>query len=163
MAREHPLENRIPPPVVAGACALLQFAAARWLPPVHFGLVVARPNLAPQQMFGIACGVAGLAIILAGVLAFRRKATTVDPLHPGKASSMVTGGIFRLTRNPMYLGMALILLGFALLANNPLMLFGPLLFAAWITRFQIAPEERALEQLFGAQFLEYRSRVRRWV
>jgi protein-S-isoprenylcysteine O-methyltransferase Ste14 len=163
MARAHPLENRIPPPVVAVAIALLEVAAARWVPGASLEAGLARPALAALQMIGIALGVAGLSVIFAGVLAFRRKATTVDPLHPEKASSMVTGGIFRFTRNPMYLGMALILAGAALGLGNALALLGPVVFAAWITRFQIRPEERALELLFGAEFRDYCARVRRWI
>ncbi|QZH75791.1 MAG: isoprenylcysteine carboxylmethyltransferase family protein [Erythrobacter sp.] len=163
MTRAHPLENRIPPPVVAFAVLLAELAAARWVPAAQFGPIAARPDLAPLQLAGIALGVAGLAAMAAGVLAFRRKATTVDPLHPEKATSVVTGGIFRFTRNPMYLGMALILLSVALVLSNALALLGPLLFAAWITRFQIRPEERALEHLFGAEFRNYRARVRRWL
>lgn len=163
MNRQHPLEHRIPPPLVAFTVLMLQVAAGRWVHVPMFTTTVTRPDLAAYQIVGIVIGLAGLAIIVAGVLAFRSHATTVNPLDPGKASSMVTGGVFRFTRNPMYLGMALFLLNMAFVTNNALALLGPLLFAAWITRFQIIPEERALDKLFGAEFGDYCARTRRWI
>jgi protein-S-isoprenylcysteine O-methyltransferase Ste14 len=103
------------------------------------------------------------AIGIAGVRAFGRARTTVDPLRPEKASSLVTAGIYRRTRNPMYVALAIALLAWAVWLAHPLTLLGVAAFVAWISRFQIAPEERALHALFGAEFDRYCSEVRRWL
>ena len=150
------LENRVPPPIVAAAFAVAMWAGARWLPEasVHF----------PGQ--AIAAGsalAAGLGVVAVAIGQFVRARTTVDPLHPAAASALVTGGIFQLTRNPMYLGMALALTAWALWLGNgaaALLLAG---FVAYISRFQIAPEERALRAHFGDEFEAYAQRVRRWI
>lgn len=107
---------------------------------------------------------AGAGIAAAGGIAFRRAQTTVNPLTPEKASALVSGGIYRLTRNPMYLGFALFLLAWALYLASPVaLLVGPSCFVLYLNRFQIAPEERALEKLFGEEFASYRQQVRRWL
>lgn len=150
------LEARIPPPLVALVCGAAAWGLARWSP----APVVEMPFRAALAATLVA---AGVAVAFAGVLRFRRAATTVDPLHPDRASALVTAGIYRHTRNPMYLGMALVLVGWAAWLAHPLGLAGPAAFAAWISRFQIVPEERALAARFGAEFERYRAQVRRWL
>lgn len=150
------LENRVPPPLVALLCAL-----AMW------GLACITPRMdADIVLQGIAAGLialVGLGICVAGVLAFRRAATTVNPLQPQTASTLVTDGVYRITRNPMYLGLALMLLGWAVWLAAPLTLAGVVVFVLFIQRFQIIPEERAMARLFGEHFITYKSRVRRWI
>jgi len=107
--------------------------------------------------------VAGAAFDLSGLLAFRASRTTINPLQPQRASALVVGGVYRFTRNPMYVGMALFLLAWAVYLSAVLPFLGPLLFALYITRFQIQPEERVLKALFGAGYLAYAARVRRWL
>jgi protein-S-isoprenylcysteine O-methyltransferase Ste14 len=107
--------------------------------------------------------VLGAAVALGGVLSFRRAHTTVNPLKPETSAALVSTGVYSFTRNPMYLGMALVLLAWAVYLSSAWSLLGPLLFALYITRFQIVPEERALEGLFGESFAAYRKRVRRWL
>jgi protein-S-isoprenylcysteine O-methyltransferase Ste14 len=87
----------------------------------------------------------------------------VNPLHPEATSSLVITGIYRHTRNPMYVGFAAVLLGWAAYLAAPLALLGPLTFVLYITRFQIIPEERALHAKFGPEFAAYQARVRRWI
>ena len=106
---------------------------------------------------------AGLLFVLAGGISFRRARTTVNPLKPEAASALVTSGIYRYTRNPMYVGFALWLLAWGLYLASPLVLLGVLGFVLYMNRLQIAPEERALGRLFGADFAAYRQRVRRWL
>lgn len=105
----------------------------------------------------------GLGCDLAGLWAFRRHRTTVNPLRPGKASAVVQDGIYRFTRNPMYVGMALLLTAWVTGLGAPLGLLALALFVAFITRFQIQPEERALQAKFGADYAAYCARVRRWL
>lgn len=105
----------------------------------------------------------GVAIALAGVISFRKASTTVNPLKPETASSLITSGIFQYTRNPMYLGMSVAILGFAILLGSWLSLLGDVAFVLFIERFQIKPEEAALTQCFGEQFAQYKTHVRRWL
>jgi protein-S-isoprenylcysteine O-methyltransferase Ste14 len=105
----------------------------------------------------------GAVTSLAGVVAFRRSRTTVNPLRPETASSLVNGGVYRLTRNPMYVGFLFVLLGWAVWLWAPWPWLGLPLFMLFLTRFQIVPEERAMEKLFGSAYREYRNQVRRWL
>jgi protein-S-isoprenylcysteine O-methyltransferase Ste14 len=148
------LELRVPPLVVF-ACVGALMAGAAWVLPVFaFSL--------PWPLAAVAAA-AGIVVGIAGVLQFRRARTTVNPLKPDEASALVSGGIYRWTRNPMYLGMALVLLGWGLYLGN----FGALVlvgaFVSYIGRLQIDPEEVALEARFGEAFSTYRKRVRRWL
>ncbi|MCS4259830.1 protein-S-isoprenylcysteine O-methyltransferase Ste14 [Pseudomonas protegens] len=150
------LENRIPPPLVAALFAVLMGLLARSLPGLD-------PGLGTRLLLALPLVMAGLLFVLAGGLAFRRAKTTVNPLKPASASALVTSGIYQYTRNPMYVGFALWLLAWGLYLASPLVLLGVLGFVLYMNRFQIYPEERALGQLFGADFAAYRQRVRRWL
>ena len=105
----------------------------------------------------------GLAIVLAGVVSFRRAGTTIDPVHIERAEKLVTTGVFGLTRNPMYLGFAAMLCGWSLLLGSLWTLSGPFLFVLYIQRFQISPEERMMRAKFGADYDIYTKHVRRWI
>jgi protein-S-isoprenylcysteine O-methyltransferase Ste14 len=106
----------------------------------------------------------GLSFDLAGLLAFRASRTTVNPMRPERASALVTRGVYRITRNPMYVGMAFLLLAWGVyLAHWPALLLGPAAYVLYLNRFQIAPEERVLLGLFGEEYRAYMSRVRRWL
>lgn len=158
------LDTKIPPPVLALLTALLMWALARHFPPGWPAWPLGWPPAgAPRQALAGALALAGLACDLAGLWAFRRARTTVNPLHPERSSAIVTGGIYRLTRNPMYLGMLLVLSAWALWLGQVWAWVGPPLFVAWMNRFQIGPEERALQARFGEAYAAYRSRVRRWL
>lgn len=150
------LENRIPPPLVM-ACT----GAGMWLAAVPAGGL---PSPSPLQLaLAIAGVLAGAFFCLAGVVSFRRARTTVNPLRPQNASALVSSGIYRVSRNPMYVGFALFLVALAAVLGSLPALAGVALFVLYITRFQILPEERALRALFGADFEAYCARVRRWL
>ncbi len=87
----------------------------------------------------------------------------MNPIKPGAASSLVSSGVYRFTRNPMYLGLSVTLLGWAMFLSNPLALLAVPLFVLYINRFQIDPEERVLSSLFGAEYAAYKEKVRRWL
>lgn len=105
----------------------------------------------------------GIGVCAAGALAFYRARTTLNPLEPQRASALVVSGIYRVSRNPMYLGFALMLLAWAVWLAVPLTLLGVAGFVVYITRFQIVPEERALAARFDGDFDDYRRRVRTWI
>src|SRR5689334_10764687 len=150
------LELRIPPPFVGLLFAAGMFAVAHLPPILDVPKLVRLPIAAALAAIGIA-------IAVGGVRSFHRAKTTVNPLRPETSAALVSTGVYSFTRNPMYLGMLLLLFGFAVSLSSVWSFAGPLCFALYITRFQIAPEERALERLFGASFSEYRRRVRRWL
>ncbi len=150
------LELKIPPLAVMALFALAVFCAGRWF---AFGNL----PFAGSGALALAATVAGVGVALAGIVEFRRNGTTVNPLAPGNASALVDAGVYRWTRNPMYLGMALVQLGGALWWESMpgVALVGG--FCAYLTRFQIMPEERALHGIFGAPYADYVRRVRRWI
>lgn len=154
--RQHPFELAIPPAVLLLAGLALTWTADHFLPAATF-------TFPAQQWVTIGLFAAGLVVILAGVITFRRHRTSVDPRDPGVASSLVDSGIFSVTRNPMYLGMTLMLAGSATGHGNWLALVVPVAFALWIDRFQIVPEERSLGAAFPEAFSAYREKTRRWL
>ncbi|WP_281645718.1 isoprenylcysteine carboxylmethyltransferase family protein [Parendozoicomonas sp. Alg238-R29] len=106
---------------------------------------------------------AGISIAVAGVKSFKSAQTTVNPMKPESSSSLVSSGIFQRTRNPMYVGMALALIGWGLFLANVYSLAIVLGFVLYMTRFQIIPEERVMAELFGIDFETYRKQVPRWL
>lgn len=125
------------------------------------------PQLAFDQPGSILVGLflmtSGIAACALGVWTFRRASTTLNPVHPERASALVVTGVYRYTRNPMYLGFALVLLGWSAVLANPLALVFPVAFVAYMDRVQIASEEGALSVLFGDSYREYQANVRRWL
>jgi protein-S-isoprenylcysteine O-methyltransferase Ste14 len=150
------LELKIPPLAVGLIVGTLMWLAGRVAPGLGFGF----PG---RHLVAMSVGAAGACIIALGIVSFRRAATTVNPMKPDTASTLVVSGIYQMTRNPMYLGFFLILIGWAIFLSN-VAAFMPLpLFVLYMNRFQIEPEERALASLFGQAFESYRSSVRRWL
>jgi protein-S-isoprenylcysteine O-methyltransferase Ste14 len=152
----HPLELKVPPPVVA-----LIVAAAMWMNSVSGP----RLDLPFEVRLGVGMTIAAVGVVLdlLGFLAFRKARTTINPLKPTNTSALVTSGIYGLSRNPMYVGLVCFLLGWAAFLAALWPLAGPLLFIFYLNRFQIEPEERILARLFGDDFTAYRARVRRWL
>lgn len=150
------LELKLPPPVVA----LLVAAAMWWLAPLgpH---VDSAGTLRPWLAMGLV--VVGAGFDMTGLVAFLRRHTTINPLRPANASALVTSGIYRITRNPMYVGLVCFLTAWAVWLGAWLAFAGPVVFVLYITRFQIQPEERVLTTLFGEAYTAYTRRVRRWI
>ncbi len=150
------LELKIPPPAVALVTGLLMWLASRSVPAFAY-------MFSAHDSVAIGLAMIGVTTAISGVLTFRRAKTTVNPLKPESASSLVASGIYSITRNPMYLGLFLGLTAWAIhLSNAAVFLFLPV-FVAYINRYQILPEERVLTSLFGRDFAAYQSRVRRWI
>lgn len=150
------LELRIPPLALWAACAAAALAAGYWLPQFNQPF----PGQRLLALLGVALGIA---VAAAGVLEFRRVRTTVNPLAPERASTVVASGVYRRSRNPMYLGMALALAGLAAWPSSLIGFALVPLFCAYMTAFQIKPEERALLARFGPPFAQYMAAVRRWL
>lgn len=151
----HWLETRIPPPIVMLLLGLAALGVAGCAPAFAFDVPL-------QTALALAVAVLGLALNLLPKRAFRRAGTTVNPLRPAASTQLVTAGIYRYTRNPMYLGHALILAGWTLHLGNALALIALPAFLLFVARFQIQPEERALARRFPG-YARYRRQVRRWL
>lgn len=138
------------------AVAAAMWAVARAWPAAAFDVPLRMP---------LAMGVAAIALAIefAAAWHFLRARTTVNPLAPGRSSRLVVDGLNRISRNPMYVGQALLLSAWELWLSHPLALLLWPLYPVFITRFQIVPEERALAARFGAEYAAYRARVRRWL
>lgn len=152
----HPLALRVPPVVVVlivatGMIAATSLAGPGW------------PALPTSTAAAFALAASGCATALAGVMTFRRHHTTVDPRFPDKTSTLVTRGVYRLSRNPMYLGFLLCLMGLALHLGSVFAWALVPLFVLYMNRFQIRPEEVVLQAAFGDAFTTYRRQVRRWL
>ena len=160
------LDLKIPPPLVGALAAAAMYALAAWMPltplPLSFGLTLPLPP-AVRTAAAWALAAVGLGFDGAAIAAFLRAKTTISPLSPHNTRSVVTSGVYRLTRNPMYLGMVLLLLGWAVYLGSGWALLGPVGFVGYINRFQIKPEERALAAHFGSSYAAYRRSVRRWL
>lgn len=149
------MKLKIPPALVAAIIAGLMRTVSVYLP---FGSLT---------LFG-AYWVAGVMLFAGGVLGmvslfqFYRNGTSIDPHKPQKARSLVTGGIYQYSRNPMYLALFFLLIAYASILQNVLNLVLFPLFIWYMNRYQIIPEEEVMEEKFGDQYREYKSRVRRW-
>jgi protein-S-isoprenylcysteine O-methyltransferase Ste14 len=149
------LENRIPPPLV-----MLGIAAA---------MATSLSTVPAALSFPFQAGITSIFFLAAGVFgfpafsAFNRAKTTINPVNIDQASTLVTSGIYQLSRNPMYVGLALLLCAWAACLARPIAAFGPILFVVYINQFQILPEERVLLSKFGEAYEAYRQSVRRWL
>ena len=107
--------------------------------------------------------IVGLIVIVSPVVDFIKSKTTVNPVKFKNVNRLVTTGIYRYSRNPMYLGMILIIISTTVYYLNFLSVFSPLIFYIWINKFQINREEIFLEDKFGSEYLKYKSKTRRWI
>ena len=147
---------KIPPLALLILVGLFMMLSSSLLPALDF-------VFPPKLVMGVAAIFLGVVVARLGVYEFRKAKTTVDPRNPQKSESLVGSGIYKISRNPMYVGFFLMLFGWCLfLANYVALLFLPL-FVLYINAFQIKPEESFLSQKFGSAYTDYCRRVRRWV
>ena len=150
------LELKVPPVAVG-----LVSAAAMWLASTTMpALALAIPG---RSALASVLVMVGLAFAVTGVVAFRNAKTTVNPTRPEATATVVTSGIYGLSRNPMYVGLLFILAGWAVFLAHLLPLLLVPLFILYMNRFQIGPEERALSARYGSEYATYMQSVRRWL
>lgn len=145
---------KVPPVLLLVLCAALMWAMA---------VVILLGALPASAELVVLLVLAGAAVTAAGALAFVRARTTLDPRVPEQSHCIVSNGVYRFSRNPMYLGMALILAAWAIYLAHAAAWAGVTGFVLYLNRFQIAPEERALEQKFGEAYRRYCRTTRRWL
>lgn len=149
-------ELKIHPPVVALIAAAISWLSTQMLPYLKFEIM----NRWILIIFLLAsAGILGLT----GIKQFRDALTTIHPHKPEQTQKLITDGLYKYTRNPMYLGLLFGLLACVVWLGSPVALLGPLFFIVYITRFQIQPEERILKEKFGENYEEYLKKVRRWL
>lgn len=142
--------------MIALSCVALAWVLDRLTP----GLTHVLPARIPITLLLV---LGGISIALSGILAFRKVKTTPNPHTPEKSKTIVRDGPYRFTRNPMYLGLACVLLGFCAYLQNPMTVLAVVAFIGYLTRFQIMPEERVLLKNFGDTYASYTKSVRRWL
>lgn len=150
------LELKVPPDVVWVLVAGLMWLASRYTP--QFGL----PPLFRVGVPGVLT-VIGVWLMVRARMLLEESNTTWRPMTPRQASAVVSTGVYHLSRNPIYLGMLLVLVGWAVLLSSPAALAVSALFVLYLDRFQIGPEERALSDVLGKKYLDYLATVRRWI
>ncbi len=156
MRKLRKLELRIPPVAVFLLVIFLMYCLKKLTP--NFTLTV------PLAEFVIS----GLILLsgyfgIAGIYEFRKVKTTVNPVKPENASSVVNTGVFAYSRNPMYFGLLLLIIALGLWWQHLSVILCSVLFVSYMNRYQIKPEEHVLERLFGVEYLKYKNRVRRWI
>ena len=145
------MHNKIPPVIVTALCGLAIYLSRSFFPTYHHTAV---------DIVGAVLFLLGTATMGAAVLSFKKHQTTVNPLHPEKASSLVISGRFKYSRNPMYLGMLLCATLKFNVVGGVVVVW---MFVVFMTKFQILPEEVAMETHFGQAFVDYKTTTRRWV
>ena len=148
------IKTKLPPPLVALIFGFLINYTKNIFPKIE---------IKNQIIFGSFIIINGLIIILSAIILFKKYQTTISPLNPSNATKLITNGIYKFSRNPMYLGLLLVLLGISIIFNLTGGFFFILLFISYMNLFQIIPEENAMVDLFKDEFLEYKKNVRRWI
>ena len=147
------METKIPPPIVTVIFIFLIAFSNRLVEPFSFKY---------QMPLGIVIIICGLLVLISAVRVFKQLETTINPMQPSQASKLAIIGPFKYTRNPMYLGMGIMLIGFGLIFGAKLTVCLVVMFVLYITVFQIIPEERAMQEKF-THWKDYCSKVRRWL
>ena len=146
----------IPPPIQALLSAIMMWLISRYFTHANF-------SLNGINIFALIFLIIAAIIIILSMYKFKKIKTTISPLRPNKTSSLVKSGIYEYTRNPMYLGLLLMLFSIALFLKNFISFLIIPLFILFITKNQILPEEEALENIFGEEYKNYKNKVRRWI
>ncbi|MFT5788301.1 MAG: protein-S-isoprenylcysteine O-methyltransferase Ste14 [Shewanella sp.] len=155
-SRMRMFQNRIPPPIVVALFALAMWASSFLVPTVEM-------NTVARVALSVAVLASGIFFCIAGVVSFRNAKTTVNPFKPETTTVLVSSGIYAISRNPMYAGFALFLVAWTVYLSSPWLCIGVVGFTLYMNKFQIVPEERALKEIFGPEFISYQTRVRRWL
>jgi protein-S-isoprenylcysteine O-methyltransferase Ste14 len=150
------LELKVPPVAQVIIIAIVMYGVAKIMPGLQF-------SSNGSNVLAIGLSIMGLSSGVMGVVQFKKAQTTVNPHTPEKSTNLVTRGIYQYTRNPMYLGLVLILLGWAFYLSHFLPFVLLPVFMIYMTRFQIQPEERIMTQKFGREYQAYLASVRRWI
>ena len=148
------MKTKIPPPIIALTCIVINYLSTYFINPIKFANI---------EIIGILILLVGLVTAMLAIFLFKKVKTTVNPINPEEVSTLVTTGIFSVTRNPMYLGLFFVICSTVFFFGSWFGIIILILFVWYINKFQIIPEEEAMEKLFGDKYNEYRQNVRRWI
>jgi protein-S-isoprenylcysteine O-methyltransferase Ste14 len=148
------LKTKIPPPIIALLFIIVTYLSS---------LVIAPFKFSNQSLMSCLIFLLGLVCVLSAMRQFKQKNTIINPMTPQKTTTLVVDGIFNYSRNPMYLGLLLVLTSSGIYFGAWLSLLLVPIFYFLITTLQIIPEEEAMLELFGESFVEYTKKVRRWI
>ncbi|GGW54589.1 methyltransferase family protein [Alishewanella tabrizica] len=150
------LELKVPPIIQMVITASLMWILAVLLPTMSIAFFA-------SALVALVLASIGVAVAILGVQAFLAADTTIDPRIPNQSSSLVTKGVYSISRNPMYVGFLLMLVGWGVFLFNIVSFLLLPLFVMYMNRFQITPEERYMRKKFGQEYSQYAAAVRRWV
>ena len=150
------LNHKIPPPVIGLLCAFIMWLISCFTPSLILPLPLKHLSISLLIILG-------LLFDFSALYYFRKANTTINPLSPANTSALVTTGIYRISRNPMYVGLVFFLIALGIFLESAFSLFMVIIFIALVDRLQIRPEEEALKTIFGNQYISYKRRVRRWL
>jgi len=145
---------KIPPPILVLILVVSSFLLSKKIDVIHI------PH---QTLVSILILLIGILILIIPVTKFIKYKTTIDPIEFKKVNKLVTSGIYKYSRNPMYLGLLLIVISSSILYLNIYSVSTPIFFYYWINRFQIQREEIFLTEKFGKEYLSYKTKTRRWI
>ena len=145
---------KIPPPILVLILVVSSCLSSKKIDVIHI------PN---QTLTSILILLIGILILIIPISKFIKSKTTIDPIKFKKVNKLVTSGIYKYSRNPMYLGLLLIVISSSILYLNIYSVITPMIFYYWINRFQIKREEIFLTEKFGKEYLLYMTRTRRWI
>ncbi len=148
------IRTKFPPPLVALTFGFLINYTKNIFPKIE---------IKNEIIFGSFMIIIGLIIILSAIILFKKYQTTITPLNPSNATKLITDGIYKFSRNPMYLGLLLMLMGISIILNLTGGVLLIPLFILYLNLFQIIPEENAMVDLFKDEFIDYKKNVRRWI
>jgi protein-S-isoprenylcysteine O-methyltransferase Ste14 len=145
---------KIPPPILALILVSSNYFLSKKIDPIHL------PN---QDLISIIILLIGLLILINPIFKFIKSKTTIDPIKFKKVNKLIISGIYKYSRNPMYLGLLMIVISTSIFFLNIFSITTPLLFYCWINRFQIKREESFLTEKFGEEYISYKIKTRRWI
>ena len=145
---------KIPPPILVLILVSSNYFSSKKIDLFHL------PN---QNLISILILLIGMLILINPIFKFIKSKTTIDPIKFKKVNKLIISGIYKYSRNPMYLGLLMIVISTSIFFLNIFSITTPLLFYCWINRFQIKREEIFLTEKFGEEYMSYKIKTRRWI
>ena len=145
---------KIPPPILVLILVSSNYFSSKKIDLIHL------PN---QDLISIIIFLFGILILINPIFKFIKSKTTIDPIKFKKVNKLIISGIYKYSRNPMYLGLLMIVISTSIFYLNIFSITTPFLFYCWINRFQIKREEIFLAEKFGKEYMSYKTKTRRWI
>jgi len=145
---------KIPPPILVMILVISNYFSSKKIDLFYL------PN---QNFISILILLIGMLILINPIFKFIKSKTTIDPIKFKKVNKLITSGIYKYSRNPMYLGLLMIVISTSIFYLNIFSITTPFLFYFWINRFQIKREEIFLTEKFGKEYVSYKTKTRRWI